>query len=238
MFGALQRNSYTDNVYYDRVSLVSQRNTLNGTPINGTGYAYKYSYLSTNYTVEPTLEYNNTIAKDHSLNAIVGYSYQYNVAEDFSATNSGFVNDVFENNNLGAGTFLTTGKASIGSSKSDNRLIAFFGRINYNYKEKYLAQVVLRHEGSSRFGANNKWGNFPAASLGWNVSRESFMDNLKFANNLKLRAGYGITGNQGIPNYSSIVTLSTGNPYISMLVRMAAKPGIKPMDQAKILIPT
>jgi hypothetical protein len=72
----------------------------------------------------------------------------------------------------------------------------------------------LRHEGSSRFGANNKWGNFPAASVGWMISQESFMQGIEFVNNLKLRIGYGVTGNQGIPNYQSLVTLSTGGFYL------------------------
>lgn len=216
IFGSLQRNSYTDNIYYDINSRASQLDNLiySGASINGTGYAYKGSYLESNYTVEPTLEYNTVIAKDHTINAIAGYSYQYNVNESFYAENAGFANDVFQENNLEAGTFLSSGKAYMGSNKEDNKLIAFFGRVNYNYQDKYLAQFVLRHEGSSRFGANHKWGNFPAASIGWNITKESFMDHLKAINNLKLRAGYGITGNQGIPNYQSLVTLSTGNYYV------------------------
>lgn len=214
VFGSMQRNSWIDNVYYDQASRSSKKGSLNGTDIDGTGYAYKYTFLEKNYAVEPTLEYTRVIAQDHTLNAIAGYSYQYNVSEDFYASNAGFANDVFEENNLGAGTFLTDGKASMDSSKEDNKLIAFFGRINYNYKEKYLFQAVLRHEGSSRFGANHKWGNFPAASVGWNMMKEPFMQNLKAINSMKLRVGYGITGNQGIGNYNSLVTLSTGNYYV------------------------
>ncbi|WP_316832278.1 TonB-dependent receptor [Pedobacter aquatilis] len=214
IFGSYQRNAYIDNVYYSQDSRSSVKGTLNSTAINGTGYASKSTYLEKNYTVEPTLEYNTVIAKDHTISAIAGYSYQYNVSEAFNAATAGFANDVFEENNLGAGTFLTTGKASIGSSKSDNRLIAFFGRINYNYKNRYLAQFVLRHEGSSRFGENHKWGNFPAVSLGWNITNEKFMENQKLFQSLKIRGGYGVTGNQGIGNYNSIVTLSTGNYYV------------------------
>ena len=87
--------------------------------------------------------------------------------------------------------------------------------MNYAYKDKYIAQFILRREGSSRFGANNKFGNFPAVSAGWTISKEAFMDNVKFINDLKLRVGYGITGNQGIPNYQSLVRLSTGNQYLN-----------------------
>jgi hypothetical protein len=76
-----------------------------------------------------------------------------------------------------------------------------------------MAQFILRREGSSRFGENNKWGYFPAVSAGWNISREDFMRDITFINNLKLRVGYGVTGNQGIPNYSSLVTLGGGGIY-------------------------
>jgi TonB-dependent starch-binding outer membrane protein SusC len=124
------------------------------------------------------------------------------------------VNDIFEENNLNAGNQLGLGKAGMGSGKGDNRLIAFFGRVNYSFADKYMLSMILRREGSSRFGANNKWGNFPAASLGWNLTKESFMQSVSAINNLKLRVGYGVTGNQGIPNYSSLVTLGTGGVYI------------------------
>jgi TonB-linked SusC/RagA family outer membrane protein len=101
------------------------------------------------------------------------------------------------------------------STRSGSKLIAFFGRVNYNFKEKYLASIILRHEGSSRFGADHKWGNFPAVSAGWNISKEKFMSSLKMIDNLKLRAGYGITGNQDIPNYQSLVLLGTGGQYLN-----------------------
>ncbi|SDE02593.1 TonB-linked outer membrane protein, SusC/RagA family [Mucilaginibacter pineti] len=215
IFGSIQRNSYVDNQYWDSNSRDSQRGSLNGAAIDSTGYASKGSYLEKNYAVEPTLEYNTVIGKKHNINAIAGYSYQYNVTESFSGQNAGFPNDGFGENNLTAGTFLLDGKSSLNSFKEDNRLIAFFGRVNYNYEDKYLAQFVFRREGSSKFGANHKWGSFPAVSLGWNITREDFMKSVTFLSNLKLRAGYGITGNQGFPNYQSLVTLNTGNPYIT-----------------------
>lgn len=214
-FGSIQRNSYVDDQYWDVNSRESVKGSLNGTAIDGTGYAYKGSYLEKNYAVEPTIEYNTVIAKKHSINAIAGYSYQYNVTESFNGANSGFDNDAFQDNNLNAGTFLVNGKASLNSFKEDNRLIAFFGRVNYNYEDKYLAQFVLRHEGSSKFGENHKWGDFPAVSLGWTISKEDFMKDFKFLDNLKLRAGYGVTGNQGFPNYQSLITLNTGNYYVT-----------------------
>lgn len=214
-FGAIQRDVRNDNEYRLRGSRSSMLDNLNGTPINGTGYARKYNYLNTNTTFESTAEYERKIAEDHTLKALAGYSYQYGVYEEFSGANAGFLNDIFEENNLGAGNFLSLGKASLSSNKYDNKLIAFFGRLNYDYKGKYIAQVILRREGSSRFGRNNKFGYFPAASLGWNMAQESFIKQLGYVDELKLRIGYGVTGNQGIPNYQSLVRLGTGNLYLN-----------------------
>lgn len=100
------------------------------------------------------------------------------------------------------------------SFKNDNTLIAFFGRVNYAFNNKYLLQFILRHEGSSRFGANNKWANFPAVSAGWNISNEDFFKGIEFVNYLKLRAGFGVTGNSGFENYASLLTLGGGGRYI------------------------
>lgn len=214
-FGALIRDTQNDNEYRQAGSRFSQIGELNGTPVRGTAYARKRNFLENNYTFESTLEYSRIINQNHSVRALAGYSYQYRVFEEFSGANSGFLNDVFEENNLGAGNFLQLGKSSLGSLKEDNTLVAFFGRVNYAYKDKYILQAILRREGSSRFGVNNKFGNFPAVSAGWTISRENFMERVKFVNDLKLRVGFGVTGNQGIPNYQSVVRLGTGNQYLN-----------------------
>lgn len=103
----------------------------------------------------------------------------------------------------------------MGSKKEDETLIAFFGRINYVFKDRYVAQFSIRREGSSKFGPNNKWGNFPSASVAWNVSNEDFMQEQTVLSNLKLRVGYGVTGNSGIDPYQSMVTLGIGDPYLN-----------------------
>jgi TonB-linked SusC/RagA family outer membrane protein len=211
IFGSLQRNTYVDDQY--RI-LASRSSTLT---YGGGGYAYKGSYLEDNYAIEPTINYSRTIAGDHAVTALAGYSYQYNVFESFNVNNTGFINDIFQENNIGAGTGLgaaATFRGGAGSEKQDNKLIAFFGRANYAYKGKYLATFIIRREGSSRFGVNNKWGNFPAASVGWNISKENFMADVKAISSLKFRVGYGITGNLGFDNYVSLTTLSTGNTYL------------------------
>lgn len=210
-FGAIVRDEYTDRQYKSKASRSSIQNYQGG------GYAYKANSAALDKTFEATADYTKTINSDHTFNVLGGYSYQYSTLEKYSMDNNGFLTDAFQDWNIGAGNALNDPKLprpSQSSNKIDNTLIAFFGRINYNYKQKYMLQAILRHEGSSRFGANNKWGNFPAVSAGWVISKESFMQDLTVINNLKLRAGYGITGNQGIPSYQSIITLSTGNPYL------------------------
>lgn len=208
IFGSMQRNAFVDGGYRKLASESSVESYL------GTGFASKSTSLGIDYAVEPTLEYSTTIKKNHAITGIVGYSYRYSVSENFSANNYGFLNDVFEDDNIGTGNQLGLGKAGMGSGKGDNTLIAFLGRINYAFKGKYLAQVIFRREGSSRFGTNNKWGNFPAGSIGWNIHEEEFAKDFSWLSNLKLRAGFGITGNQLIPNGISLVTLGGGGVYI------------------------
>ena len=212
VFVSYTRDDQKDRRYYDLDSRVSYNSYNSG------GYAWRKSYMNTQRTLEPTIEYAHTFADDHKLNAIVGYSYQYEVYEQFEAHNNGFLNDATEDNNLGSGSGLNGDaaiRAGMGSEKKDETLIAFFGRINYVYKDRYVAQFSLRHEGSSKFGDNNKWGNFPSASVAWNVSNEDFMKEQDVLSNLKLRVGYGVTGNSGIDPYQSMVTLSGGNAYLN-----------------------
>lgn len=211
-FGSYVRNNYNDR-YYRSIKDWDQRPT---SQYLGMAYASKSNYLHWNKTFESTIDYYSTIAQEHSITALVGYSYQYATTETFNVNNSGFTTDGFLDWNLGAGSAINNTqlpRPGMGSFKEDNTLIAFFGRINYTLKEKYFLQAILRHEGSSRFGANNKWGNFPAVSAGWAISEEDFMSILTFVDDLKIRAGYGVTGNQGIPNYQSMVTLGTGGVY-------------------------
>ncbi|MGB3776535.1 MAG: TonB-dependent receptor plug domain-containing protein, partial [Leeuwenhoekiella sp.] len=181
----------------------------------GTGYAYKSNHLTYTKTIEPTLNWNK-VFDEHSFDLLGGYSYQYSTTEDYNMSNSGFTTDGFEDWNFGAGNAITDldlPRPGLYSFKEDNTLIAYFTRINYSFLDRYFLQASIRHEGSSRFGANNKWASFPAISGGWLISDENFMEEVDFISNLKIRVGYGETGNQGIPNYQSIVTLGTGGKY-------------------------
>jgi len=209
--GSSQRDQYVDNQYKMLNSRASQND---GDNPNG-GYAYKSSGLSNDYLLETYLNYTSTFSQDHLISAILGYSYQYHEEENFNASNKGFAADETEENDLGAGNALGQGHAEMFSEKYDNTLISFYGRVNYSYKDKYLLEAVLRHEGSTAFGENNRWGNFPAVSAGWVISKEAFMQNVPWVNNLKLRGGYGITGNQAFANGQyPFVTLGTGGYYL------------------------
>ncbi len=209
-FGSVVRNSFIDGQY----RLKASENSLENTGFPGGGYAYRGTFLGQDFAFEPTISYKTTIANSHNITAIAGYSYRYHIEEAFNASNRGFINDLFHEDNLAQGSANALGKASLNSNKNDNTLVALFGRVNYSYNGKYLAQFILRREGSSRFGDNNKFGYFPAVSAGWNITEEDFMKNLSFVNYLKLRVGYGITGNSGFANNASRVTLGGGGIYL------------------------
>lgn len=133
----------------------------------------------------------------HNLNAVLGYSFQEFNGDNFSASNSDFQVDGLGPWDLGAGTYLSDGKAGMGSYKSPTtRLIAFFGRVNYSFDDRYLVTLNLRYEGSSKF-YSDRWGLFPGISAGWRISSEKFMRNVRAVDDLKLRVSYGTTGNQG-----------------------------------------
>ena len=141
---------------------------------------------------------------EHRFNGIVGYSYLFNENDGFNAGNQDFSTTAFKWNNLGNGTFINDKDhhAWMGSYKNDSKLVGFFGRISYGYADKYNALVSIRHEGSSKFGANHKWATFPSVSLGWNIMNESFMEGTRsWLDILRLRVGYGVTGITPGDNY-------------------------------------
>lgn len=162
----------------------------------------------TNKQIETYLNYDLELARIHRMNFMAGYSYLINVYDGFGSSRSGFDTDAFLYNNLAAGSDFRAG--DVYSYKGEAKLASFFGRINYNLMGKYMLTATLRRDGSSRFGANHKWGTFPSVSLAWRISDEAFMESTtSWLNNLKLRAGYGVTGNQaGIGEYKSLAVLS------------------------------
>ena len=159
------------------------------------------------YVLEWLTNYTGTFGK-HNVKGMAGYSYQYSQYEGLNNENKDFPNDGLTYNNMGTGEYAKEeGKVLMGSYKNDCKLIAFFGRVSYDFDGKYMLTASLRHEGSSKFGVDNKWGNFPAVSAGWRISQESFMKDIKWINDLKLRADYGVTGNQDFGSYNSLNTM-------------------------------
>jgi len=142
----------------------------------------------------------------HSVQLLGGYSWQEVVFEGFNAFNQNFPTDLFSYNNLGLGVDLQEGLAGMGSYKNSYKLIGFFSRLNYDYDGRYLLMGSMRYEGNSRFGADNEWGLFPAVSAGWRISSESFMEDFDFINELKLRAGFGVTGIAPNESYLSLTS--------------------------------
>ena len=151
----------------------------------------------------------------HNLKVMAGYSWQTIMYSGFSAANKDFANDGTTYDALSQGEWgLEEGHDGTSSYRNDSKLIAFFGRINYDYKGKYLFTASLRYEGSSKFGANNKWGYFPAVSAGWRISQEEFMKGCSsWLNDLKLRADFGVTGNQDFDSYKSLSTMTGYGQY-------------------------
>lgn len=143
-----------------------------------------------------TLNYDYTLG-EHSFSALVGTELYKEKFNTFYASREDFVIEGEDFQYLDAGT----GEKNNGGSGAENILMSYFSRLNYSYKDRYLASGTLRYDGSSRFGQNNRYGLFPAFSLGWRLSEEKFLkDNLSFVDDLKFRFGWGVTGNQEIDN--------------------------------------
>ncbi len=170
------------------------------------GYASKGASYSLLNQLELTSKYERTFNDLHRFSALAGYSYQYDMYESMSASNYDFPTDAYLYNNLGMGAALKDGKAGVGSYKGDSKLIGFFGRVSYGFADRYNLLLSIRHEGSSKFGKNHKWGDFPAISAGWTISKERFMESFDWISILKLRAGYGITGVIPGSSYMSMTT--------------------------------
>lgn len=156
--------------------------------------------------LESTIKYNTTINEMHNINFVGGYSFQEDISDGFSAYGTDAQSDFVQSNNLSALNSVNAG--DISSYKNSNRLISFFGRGVYNYNSKYYFTATVRRDGSSRFGSNHEWGWFPSASIGWNMKKESFLNDVDFLDKLKLRVGYGLSGNQEIGSYNDIETYS------------------------------
>ncbi|MFD2598748.1 SusC/RagA family TonB-linked outer membrane protein [Sphingobacterium corticis] len=171
---------------------------------------------------EQILSYQTTIANNHQLNALVGNTLQSNVLDFSYLEGNGFANDSYK---------LISSAATIRGSENWTKytISSFFGRVGYNYADKYFAEATLRTDGSSKFGANNRWGYFPAFSAGWRISEEAFLSQAEWLNDFKIRGSYGITGNQaGISNFAARGLWSGDASYAN--IHGTALPGVGPFQ--------
>ena len=191
--------------------------SLSQLPYGGTkGKAHRDTRLGHDQTFETYLNYDLTFAKVHKLSLMAGYSWEERVNNDgFGVSVYNFYNDQLGFKNLAYGNFIN-GMSDVDSGVEEIvRNISFYGRANYSYDGKYLLQATVRRDGSSVFGANNRWGTFPSVSAAWNIAEESFMKDGIF-DQLKLRAGYGVSGNAlGFGAYSAytLFGLNSGSSF-------------------------
>ena len=177
---------------------------------NRTGRAYLGFDKTENLTSEGYFTYLKEFKGGHNLNAVAGYSFFETNGENFNMTNYNFQVEGVKFWDIGKGSYLTDGKAAMSSAKDiTERLFALYARANYSYNDKYMVSATIRHEGSSKFAAENRWGNFWALSGGWRISAEEFMKDFSWLTDLKLRFGYGVTGNNDFDASYMANTLSS-----------------------------
>ena len=178
------------------------------------GYASTGSSSTMTKLVELTAQYHQSFG-NHSVQALAGYSYQAGNYNQQYERNYNFPTDRFSWHNIGVGQALKEGKATEYSYWLDTNLIGFFGRVNYNYKNRYLFMASLRHEAASQLaGTRQPWGNFPSVSLGWRITEEDFMRRQQLFDDMKLRAGYGVTGSQPSESFLGRSLLGYGDYYL------------------------
>ncbi|MDF2188115.1 SusC/RagA family TonB-linked outer membrane protein [Paraflavitalea sp. CAU 1676] len=177
-----------------------------------TGYASRGTDYMRDNLMEITADYTRSF-NQHRVTLLGGYSWQSVTNEGFGANNSNFPTDLYSYNVLQSGDALLLQNGAVGMSsyKNNYRLIGFFARANYVFDDKYMVMLSLRNEGSTKFGENYKRGSFPGASIGWRINREDFMANATFINDLKLRAGVGVTGTTPTASYLSLISMVYSN---------------------------
>jgi TonB-linked SusC/RagA family outer membrane protein len=170
--------------------------------INENAYLYEQYNKNLTWLWDNTVTYEKAIDK-HNIALMAGISAQENEYHYLNGSKQSFASNLTQQMDNG------TLQPTFGGSTSSWSLLSYIGRVNYSYNGKYLATATIRRDGSSRFGGDNKWGVFPSGSLAWRISEEDFMKSLTFINSMKVRAGYGVTGNQEIGNYSFASALET-----------------------------
>ena len=169
------------------------------------GFGSVRTEQSTTLLNENILSFNKDFGEDHSISAVAGFTVQTFNSESSYVSGDRLANDATKYNAL---EFTAPEYRTIITGYDEWAILSYLGRVNYSFKDKYLLTASFRRDGSSRLGENNKWANFPSAAFAWRLSEEPFIQQLGIFSDLKLRTSYGITGNQGIPTFSSLATLS------------------------------
>ena len=207
-----------------------KNDTYNGKQFNAIGGSATVDATKSMYWQnEDYFNYSKKIG-EHSINGMLGLSWSEYKNEYVSANNSNFFDNFYQWSNLGVGAAV---RPSVGSSDTRNALNSYFARGNYSYKGKYLATFTGRYDGSSRFGANHKYGFFPSAGLAWRASDEDFIKQIDAISNLKVRASYGQTGAQEIGNYTSQTYIGTASVYLGGVANTALVPASVGNDDLK-----
>lgn len=185
----VDQRQYQKYLYYNQ----SHRNSIDSSKRGQAEHSFS---KTTNYSFEAYATFMRDFGRDHRFDAVAGWSFYEENGEAFSMTNANFTVDGIGGWDMSAGTDLSDGYATMTSRKDPReRLLAIFGRANYSFRDTYMATVSYRREGSSKFGPNNRWGNFWSISGGWRISNEKFLEDVEWLNDLKIRVGYGVTGN-------------------------------------------
>ncbi len=201
---SLNRYNQTRGYAETKKHISTKRDGRNGYVSNGTRE-------SEDQLMELTAQYSKR-ANDHSFTVLGGYSYQSNFYRDYWMQNWDYPTDVFSYHNIELGNALAEGEAIIDGFSSKTNLISFFGRATYNFKDRYLLMASLRHEAASQlYGTEDPWGTFPAVSAGWRISNESFMEGTSIFSDLKIRAGYGVTGTPNSNGFGAVALLGYGD---------------------------
>ena len=193
------------------------------------GLANQASQDNTTQTIQTLLTFHQNFLETSNVEIVGGYEYNKYNTGGFGAQAQGYGTDAFHFYNLGAGATLVAPY----SYREQSMLASFFTRANYSFRDRYFLTGVLRKDGSSRFGENNKWATFPAVSASWRISEEPFM-HFSPISDLRLRAGYGVQGNQAVPAYASLLLLGSGTGYNYVLGSNGEKiiTGISPTRNA------
>lgn len=178
---------------------------------NRDGFSSRGTTRSVNEQSELTAQYNTTISRNHNLTILAGYSWLKQNYQNYWMQNWIYPSDDYTYNAMQNGQALRDGRANMNSYQSENKLIGYFGRVNYNYKGRYILAASVRYEGSTKFGTNHKWGTFPSVSGAWNIVEEDFVNDNSVLSTLKLRVGFGVTGNEPSDPYRSLNTLNFGD---------------------------